>query len=327
MTSIESNALKTWRQGKIVVPPHLKPKTTLGQKTVYRNHQGAEEVKEYQGLKTEYYRRPSLLQPFLNKVKGRILTNREILGAPTGIYTWILKRGNVHITPLRSNQEIGSLHANINTLTTTNENMGNERIKPSAAGEMLIVRQDDETIHVFFNVQSGTFSEPIFTCRARALGEERGMNKKELRKHMANLRMECRQPFVDEILPILREAIGLPEGKLRFLDCSTEIDEQLKRIPLLEQDFDHGPCKEEDGYFESLAGKHLIRRVRWATPLENRENFNTYFTTELPSSKRKPNQLDPVDPLDPIPLSKKKATTKKGGRSRRKKLSKTVKRR
>ncbi len=283
--------LEEWRRKKMVVPPHLKPKVALGQKTVYQNQNGSRKEKVYQGLQPKYYRNSSGLQPFLDQLKGRILTNQMILRAPSGIYTWILKRGNVHISPLRSNQEIGSLHANMDMLTTINEDMGNTKEKPEAAGEMLIVNEGGEARQIFYNLQSGTFSEPLFSCRARTLGEQRGMNKKELRKRMGELKMECREPLLHEIEPKLLQAIGLDRKQLRFLDCSPETDQMLEQIPFLQGHFDHGPCKDDDGYVEGLAGKNLIRRLNHISSLENIGVFNTYFTEDVPSSKRKSNQM------------------------------------
>jgi hypothetical protein len=309
----------------MLVPPHLKPKVTLGQKTVYQNQNGTRKEKVYQGLRPTFYRNSSGLQPFLNQLKGRILTNQMILSAPTGVYTWILKRGNVHISPLRTNQEIGSLHANMDMLTATEEDMGDKREKPEAAGEMLIVNDrggQGQVRQIFYNLQSGTFSEPLFSCRARTLGEQRGMNKKELRKRIGDLKMECRQPLLQEVEPKLLQAIGLTPPQLRFLDCSPEMDRILEEIPFLQGRFDHGPCKDEDGYVELLAGKNLIRRLNLTSSLENVGVFDTYFTEEVPSSKRKSNQIA-VGPI-PIPnvLPSKVGKTMGGRRTRfRKKRS------
>jgi hypothetical protein len=315
--SNNSNELKLLKQKKMAVPPNLKPKTTLGQKTIYLGPNGSNDSKEeiqYRGLKTPYYLNPCSLQPLLNKVKSRIITNRQIKQkAQSGIYTWILKRNNVHITPLRSNQEIGSLHANIDVLTVTQENMGNNRIKPEAAGEMLIINENGH-IEIFFNLQSGTFSEPIFSCRAKEMGESRGMNKKELRKHMDSLKMECRDDIIQNAHTKIIKAIDIPSDKLHFLECNDMIDARLKE--LIPANFDHSPCKDADGYFETLAGKNLIRRVTCHTPLENREIFNTYFTTEKPESKpnlkRKSNKISgpPVN-NPPVNNSNKPSASKK----------------
>ena len=49
------------------------------------------------------------LEFFIAKIK----IDREIIGAPDGIYTWILKDRAFIITPVESEQEIGSLHENL----------------------------------------------------------------------------------------------------------------------------------------------------------------------------------------------------------------------
>jgi len=333
-----SPELQLWKQQKMVRVPNLKPKTALGQKTVYINS-GVEVEKQFQELKSEYYNTPSTLQPFLKIVKDRILTNIQILNAPSGIYTWILKNGKIHATLLRTNQEIGSLHTNIDVLSITNQNhaMGNSRPKPEAAGEMLILN-DGENINILYNLQSGTFSEPTFTCRAKALAEERGItNKKQLREQMASLKISCRQPFIDEIQPKIESAIGITRDRIRFLDCHPDIDTILGSIPFLQGVFDNTPCKDDDGYFESIAGKNLIRRLKLYTSPQNITNLNKYYTTEKrPTKKRGSNTISKIalnGSINTTQNTTKKSKTaasgniKTGGYRRKQKGKRTIRKR
>jgi hypothetical protein len=93
------------------------------------------------------------------------------------------------------------------------------------------------------------------------------------------------------------------------------MDQILEGIPFLQGRFDHGPCKEEDGYVEPLAGKNLIRRLNLTSLVENVGVFDTYFTEEAPSSKRKSNQIA----VDPVPnvLPSKVGKTMGGRKTRR----------
>lgn len=308
MASESNSLLQSIIQRKMVRKPQFTPKTTKGQQTLGQN---PENVKQYQGLKSEYYLDPPKIRPFLEIVKSRMKTyemkinemktNEEIQEktTPPGIYTWILKRGKLHIAPLITNQEIGSLHTNMNTLTITTNNLGlinqatlknkvNEktkavlRVTPQVAGELLLTRAVDGVeiadgpLRIYFNIQSGTFSEKIITARAKALASERGVSPKD-----PQVKEEVRDGMVDETRTAMAGLVGVPLENIRFLGCDENIQHELEGIPLLNQGaYDFGPCRDDDGYLESEAGRNLIRRFTIHTSAENRSELNKYFTNE-----------------------------------------------
>lgn len=292
---------------KMVRMPNLTPKTKLGQRTLGKD---PATTKQYQELKSEYYASASADQPsetraalntFIRHLRGRILTNNQLLAAPSGIYTWIIKRGNIYASPLMTNQEIGSLHINIDTLTINANNLGAinrntlkniknkngaiQRAIPNSAGELLLTRAVDGVevadgpIRIYFNIQSGTFSEPLLKCRVKTLAEQRGINTKSNKNAASQLKMECRDGLLDQISQTMSAVIGVPLDQIRFLHCDESIQRELEAVPLLNQgDYQFGPCREDEDYFESLAGRNLIRRVAMYTSSTNRNKLNTYFT-------------------------------------------------
>ena len=80
--------------------------------------------------------------------KSKIIKNKEIYYAPSGIYSWILRGNNLYAIKLMSNQEIGTLHFDLDNFTVFKYNDENNII---AAGEFEIKPQID------FNLQSGTY--------------------------------------------------------------------------------------------------------------------------------------------------------------------------
>lgn len=290
-----SNRVMNLIRRKIVRIPNLRPKTKLGQRTIGVNQSEA----TFQQLKGEYYENPAKLQPFVNYLKGRLLEDEELAAAPEGIYTWILKRGHLYAAGLMTNQEIGSLHVNIDVLTLHQENvefiqanLKNRRTadaKPVAAGEILVVRgqrqeqeQDEkgEQPILYFNLQSGTYSEPLLKCRATALGEKQGIDKKGMKNAMDRLKRECRDEMVEEVRQAISRATGVSLERVRFLSCSEEIQRELEGVPLLQSGYSHGVCRDDDDYMESIAGRNLIRRFMATTSVENMGRFRTYFYGE-----------------------------------------------
>jgi len=256
-----------------------------------------------------------------------MITNNDILKKAEGgtIYTWILKRDNVHILPLRSNQEIGSLHAELDLLTTVYQNMGDNRVKPDAAGELVISKdkedkedKEDKT-EIYFNLQSGTFMAPKYDEAVKAvIGTTSGISKQK----KTEIKQRFTKPFLygnkhnydtcedikeddNSIILKLSKAIGIHCKNLHFLDCSDQIDSNLrdqidsKLREILPNNFDHSACRDDNEYNESIAGKNLIRRYNHITNPENRRIFNTYFTTK----KRKPNNNSLGPPAAMINIS------------------------
>ena len=289
----EVNRLTDLIRRKMVRPPNLRPKTKLGQRTVGQRTVGQRTVGrdpesnvQYSQLKGEFYHEPAKLGRFISYIHDKILTDSQILTGETGIYTWILKRGHMYATELMSNQEIGSLHANMDVLTLHQNNVANinrtlknsrsAEQKPIAAGELLLVRGQEQAT-LYFNLQSGTYSEPMLKCRATELGTRRGLNKKALKAEMMSLKMECRDEIVQMVQEEIVRTTGLPLERVRFLSCGAEIQQELEAIPFLKDNYRHGACRDDDDYLENVAGRNLIRRFMAFTSVANQERFQTYF--------------------------------------------------
>lgn len=290
------NELENVVRRKMVRPPNFRPKTRYGQHTMGRNPNTSI---QYLGLKREYSENPVQLQPLINERRRAILMDAQLLGAEEGIYTWILKRGHLYATKLITNQEIGTLHANLDVLTLHRNNVRNiqhntlknkrsAEAKPSAAGEFLLVRDEVEEakgneanrVRLYFNLQSGTYSEPALTCRAKALGTTRGLNAKAVKQAIHELKLECRDDMIDEVKDRIIHATGLPVENVRFLSCTEEIQRELEAIPLLHTGYVHGVCRDDDDYLENVAGRNLIRRFMAFTSVNHRQLLNTYFRSE-----------------------------------------------
>ena len=115
-------------------------------------------------------RTPENIQKILNYFSKRILFNEQLLEAPPGLYTWILREsglhesGNLFAARTISKQEIGTLHINLKDLT--------DKIDDSdiyAAGEFEL-----NLPIIKFNLSSGTFMAKKF----------RNANKIELRNEV-----------------------------------------------------------------------------------------------------------------------------------------------
>ena len=273
------------------VPPNLKPKTRFNQHTVGKDPNTSV---QYGSLKSTYVEDPSLLKNYVQHLGTTIKMDRAILEAEEGIYTWILKRGHLYATKLVTNQEIGTLHSNLDALTLHRNNIQyinkntlvNKRAndaKPAVAGELLLVtpqkeeKDEKEPVRIYFNIQSGTFSEPLIRERAVELGRSRGLNEKQLKRIPASLKQECRDEIVQEVQEELVRLTGLPTEQVRFLSCSEKIQRELEAIPFLQGVYTHGPCQDGNEYHENIAGRNLIRRFMAYTSVSNRERLNTHF--------------------------------------------------
>ena len=99
-------------------------------------------------------RTPENIEKILNYFSKRILFNEQLLEAPPGLYTWILREsGNLFAARTISKQEIGTLHINLKELT---DKIDNTDIY--AAGEFEI-----DLPVIKFNLSSGTFMAKKFT--------------------------------------------------------------------------------------------------------------------------------------------------------------------
>jgi hypothetical protein len=99
-------------------------------------------------------RTPKNIEKILNYFSKRILFNEQLLEAPPGLYTWILRESeNLFAARTISKQEIGTLHINLKELT---DEIDNSDIY--AAGEFEI-----DLPVIKFNLSSGTFMAKKFT--------------------------------------------------------------------------------------------------------------------------------------------------------------------
>lgn len=332
--------LTSLRLRKMVRRPNLRPKTKLGQKTV-RNTNRQERI--YTDLREAFYKDPYRIDPLVQHMSDQMVHNNGLVEAEEGVYTWILKRGHLHASRLRSNQEIGTLHVDLNMMTLEERDIGEEKgvspatlanrreedAMPMAAGELLLVRRGGET-HLYFNLQSGTYSEKLLTCRATKRAEEqgirivkgakgtkgaRGAEAQKAKAMVDALKVGCREEMVEDVQDGMERATGLPKERIHFLSCEEEIQRVLESVPFLTGRYDHGSCRDDDDYMESIAGRNLIRRYRVETPAENMAQWNTYFSwrSEEPSA--------PSASISLVSLGKRKehvttnqpATRKRGG--------------
>ena len=299
---------------KMVRPPNLRPKTKFGQQTVRASNRSQT---QYSQLRSEFYESPSKLEPFLSFLRERRVQDAELVHAPEGIYTWILKRGHLYASKLLTNQEIGTLHADLNMMTLEEGNIGEEtgihpetlknqrgaEAKPVAAGELLLVRgarvkaEAEEKgdgsgnngsgnngsgnrkgdTYVYFNLQSGTYSEKLLRCRVIQRMENSGMTVPKRGPLPAGIYRSCQDIMIEETRKGISDATGIPEERIQFLSCDGGMEEMLANVPVLAGQYEGGPCRDDDEYMENLAGRNLIRRFRAITENVNVGRLNQYF--------------------------------------------------
>ena len=80
--------------------------------------------------------------------KDKMRIDAQISSAPDGVYSWLFKHDGMIVIPVESEQEIGSVHANLWTWTPT---LG----KVYSAGEL---RKQGNRI--LYNLKSGSFMQP-----------------------------------------------------------------------------------------------------------------------------------------------------------------------
>jgi hypothetical protein len=95
------------------------------------------------------------MQRVHNYFTSRLILNEAFAHAPNGIYTWLMKivpdSGMLFVAGLtKSNQELGTLHSNLDKLTVKGRVVG--------AGELI-----KENGSIRYNLQSGSYMEDAFT--------------------------------------------------------------------------------------------------------------------------------------------------------------------
>jgi hypothetical protein len=131
--------------------------------------------------------------------KKRIVYNKNLLTAPIGIYTWILRAsGNIFASKIITKQEIGTLHKNLDMLTSIDDST-----PIIAAGEFL--KKENGTF--YFNLLSGTYM----------------VDKKEFKK----ARGESNEAHLERILPQINILVNTVKSTVsdfginfEFLECS-----------------------------------------------------------------------------------------------------------
>jgi hypothetical protein len=154
-----------------------------------------------------YNKKADKLPEIINFFSKRIIKNDGLLAAPPGIYTWILRDSkNIYASKTMTEQEIGTLHANLDMLTATTDSS-----PIIAAGEFL--KKDDGTFQ--FNLLSGSYM-------ANKFKKTRG---------------ESDSNFLQRILPERNKIvldvqnIVLPYGIIfYFLECSAINDCSIEEI-------------------------------------------------------------------------------------------------
>jgi len=123
--------------------------TIKKREATHYNNSGTRKVKRYRSSSA----RSIPIERFINYARHRILIGNQLHLAKDGVYTWIIKTIRGHpafiTAPVKTKQELGTLHVNLDDLTGSGEVV--------AAGELL--KLGDE---VFYNLQSGTYMADKF---------------------------------------------------------------------------------------------------------------------------------------------------------------------
>jgi hypothetical protein len=90
----------------------------------------------------------------MNFFAKRIIKNEQLQNVNPGLYTWILREsGNIYAAKTITKQEIGTLHTNIDMLTSSIDNSN-----IYAAGELEIIKEENYApVTIIFNLLSGSY--------------------------------------------------------------------------------------------------------------------------------------------------------------------------
>ena len=207
------------------------------------------------------------IQKTLNYFSKRILFNEQLLEAPPGLYTWILREsGNLFAARTISKQEIGTLHINLKELT--------DKIDDSdiyAAGEFEI-----DLPVIKFNLSSGTFMAKKF----------RNANKIELRNEVVET--------VEKKLKSLSLA-NAKAVKPVFLECSNATcseEELISGRKLIEA----ANIRITPNNFEAVSTMFNVKNIRnslnnMAKPAKKQRTIKNQKHNSKASMRRKPKSL------------------------------------
>jgi len=161
----------------------------------------------------------ALIEAFL----PRLLVDDQVQNAPDGVYCWILRdQGDPHVYAMKviSEQEIGSLHNFLFVLTSdrslplTFEERFIDAAQVIAAGE-LRVRGEERS----WNLQSGSFMEPIFGIKSLAQIKPRTYKTAAQLAKEITTKLEKREELLTEVskhLPGQFAKRALPPMKASF---------------------------------------------------------------------------------------------------------------
>ena len=207
------------------------------------------------------------IQKTLNYFSKRILFNEQLLEAPPGLYTWILREsGNLFAARTISKQEIGTLHINLKELT--------DKIDDSdiyAAGEFEI-----DLPVIKFNLSSGTFMAKKF----------RNAGKIELRNEVVET--------VEKKLKSLALA-NAKAVKPVFLECSDATcseEELISGRKLIEA----ANIRITPNNFEAVSTMFNVKNIRnslnnMAKPAKKQRTIKNQKHNSKASMRRKPKSL------------------------------------
>ena len=87
-----------------------------------------------------------------------LLRNEQIVKAEPGIYTWIIKNGILYAARIFTQQEIGTLHLDLDRQTSIGKSNYKQNI--FSAGELKVSSSHGEPV-IHFNLQSGTYTAKL----------------------------------------------------------------------------------------------------------------------------------------------------------------------
>lgn len=215
----------------------------------------------------------ALVQAFL----PRMLTDDQIRDAPEGVYCWILREteGERHVYAMKviSEQEIGSLHNFLFVLTSdrsvplTFEERFINAAEVIAAGELRIRIQNEER-DISWNLQSGSFMEPIFGIKSLAQIKPRTYKTAaQLATEIAD-KLERRDALVEivsEHLPGHFAAVELPPVMAPFRNA--------------------GVSAYVGAVSQALGGEHLLQGEPIITSANNMGMLRVLLSSDTPKRK------------------------------------------
>ena len=243
----------------------------------------------------------ALVQAFL----PRMLTDDQIRDAPEGVYCWILREteGERHVYAMKviSQQEIGSLHNFLFVLTSdrsvplTFEERFINAAEVIAAGELRIRNQNEER-DISWNLQSGSFMEPIFGIKSLAQIKPRTYKTAaQLATEIADKleRREALVEIVSEHLPGHFAAVELPPIMAPFRNAGVSV-----YVGAVSQ---------------ALGGEHLLQGEPIITSANNMGMLRALLSSDTPKRKEHGGWRRSV----PTPLSHRTRRTRRTRRRRK----------